>query len=147
MQLSKNFTLAELTKTSSHLPNIPTEKEIALLTVLAVNLLQPLRNLFGKPITVNSGFRSLAVNKELGGSSKPLSQHCKGEAADLDTTDNAALFHLIRQSFPFDQLIWEGGNDLQPDWVHVSYKQKGNRKQVLRMRVVGGKKRYEVING
>jgi hypothetical protein len=145
MNLSKNFTLAELTATSSHLPNVPTEKEITNLTALVQNVLQPLRDKYGKPICVNSGYRSLEVNKEQGGTIKPLSQHCKGEAADLNTDDNAHLFNLIREHFDFDQLIWEGGNDHQPDWVHVSYKVKGNRKQVLRMKVVKGKKKYTLI--
>jgi zinc D-Ala-D-Ala carboxypeptidase len=142
MNLSRNFTLEELTRTNSHLPNIPSETEKANLTELVNGLLQPLRDKLGKPIRVTSGFRSLAVNKEQGGTMKPLSQHCKGEAADLEVMDNAHLFILIREHFDFDQLIWEGGNDHQPDWVHVSYKASGNRKQVLRMRVVKGKKKY-----
>ncbi len=146
MNLSKNFTLEELTRTNLTLPNIPSESEKAKLAELVNGLLQPLRDKWGKPINVTSGFRSSAVNKEQGGSIKPLSQHCKGEAADLETDDNAHLFHLICEHFDFDQLIWESGNDLQPDWVHVSYKTKGNRKQVLRMTVVKGKKRYTVIS-
>lgn len=145
-RLSTNFTLSELTVTTSRLPNIPTAAEIACLQALVTNVLQPLRNLYGKPIIVNSGYRSPAVNKQQGGSLKPLSQHCKGEAADLDTPDNAALFQLIRQLLPFDQLIWEGGDDHQPAWVHVSYKAGGNRKQVLRMKVVNGKKKYLIID-
>jgi len=142
MNLSKNFTLQELTSTNSHLPNVPSEIEITKLKALVTAVLQPLRDRLGVPISINSGFRSLAVNKEQGGTSKPLSQHCKGEAADLDTVDNAQLFHLIREHFPFDQLIWEAGDDRQPAWVHVSYKTKGNRKQVLRMKVIKGKKTY-----
>jgi uncharacterized protein YcbK (DUF882 family) len=130
-QLSKNFTLDELLHTNSHLPNVPTETEIARLTALVINVLQPARELLGKPIRVNSGFRSAAVNKAVGGAS--TSQHCLGEAADLDCTDNAQLFHLIREHLPFDQLIWEGGNDIQPDWVHVSF--KANRKEVLKMKI------------
>jgi len=139
--LSKNFTLDELTVTSTGLPNKPTEAEAANLQALVTNVLQPLRDLYGKPIKVNSGYRSVAVNRAIGGAS--TSQHSKGEAADLDAADNASLFLLIRQFLPFDQLIWEGGTDTQPDWVHVSYRATGNRKQVLRMRVVGGKKVYE----
>lgn len=126
----------------------PTEAEItklAKLTELVIKVLQPLRDKFGKPIRINSGYRSLAVNKEQGGSIKPLSQHCKGQAADMDTDDNAMLFHLIRSDLVFDQLIWEGGDDIQPAWVHVSYKTTRNRKQVLRMKVVGGKKTYVSI--
>jgi len=145
MKLSTNFTLEEMTATSSHLPNVPSETEISRLTLLVHQLLQPLRDKYGKPIHVNSGYRSLVVNKEQGGTIIPLSQHCKGEAADLDTDDNAMLFHIIRFYFDFDQLIWEMGNDLQPDWVHVSYKAKGNRKMALRTVVVKGTKRYQRV--
>ena len=73
----------------------------------------------------------LAVNKAIGGATKPISQHTKGEAADLESVDNARLFFLIRDNFDFDQLIWDEGDNQQPDWVHVSYKAKGNRKQIL----------------
>ena len=145
MQLSKNFTLKELTRTHSNLPNIPTQADIKRLQALVDNLLQPLRDLYGKAICINSGYRSLAVNKTLGGSIRPLSQHCKGEAVDIEVVDNALLFRLIRNNLPFDQLIWEAGNNYQPAWVHVSYRTKANRKQVLRMKVVEGKKRYEII--
>lgn len=140
MQLSKNFTLSELCVTDSHLPNVPTEKQIDSLRILANNLLQPLRDLYGHPIAINSGYRSVTVNKAKGGASN--SQHLTGEAADVEGFDNAVLFRLVRQHFDFDQLIWEGGDDHQPAWVHVSYKASGNRKQVLRMKVINGKKTY-----
>jgi zinc D-Ala-D-Ala carboxypeptidase len=143
MQLSTNFSLEELTKTNLNLPNIPSEKEITNLKELVTNVLQPVRELLGSPICVNSGFRSRLLNKSMGGAVN--SQHCKGEAADLDVVDNAHLFNLIRQHLPFDQLIWEGGNNRQPAWVHVSYRATGNRKQVLRMRVVDGIKKYTVL--
>ena len=142
MNLSKNFTLEEMTATSSHFPNVPSDEEIANLTELVQHVLQPLRDKFDKPIHVDSGYRSLAVNKEKGGSLKPISQHCKGEAADLITADNATIFHLIRFFFDYDQLIWEGGNEKQPLWVHVSYKTIGNRKQALKMVIMDGKKTY-----
>lgn len=142
--LSKNFTLAELTVTGTGLPNKPTEAEIANLQALVTKVLQPLRELYGKPIKVNSGYRSAVVNRAIGGATN--SQHSTGEAADLDAADNTSLFLLIRQFLPFDQLIWEGGTDTQPDWVHVSYRAGQNRKQVLRMRVIGGKKVYEGLN-
>jgi zinc D-Ala-D-Ala carboxypeptidase len=143
MNLSKNFTLEELTITNSGLPNKPNKEQIAKLTDLVNNVLQPIRERLCKPIKVNSGFRSLVVNKAVGGVA--TSQHCKGEAADLETDDNAELFRMIRQYAPFDQLIWEGGNNSQPDWVHVSYKAKGNRMEVLQMKVVDGVKKYEKI--
>jgi hypothetical protein len=142
MNLSKNFTLEEMTATSSHLPNVPSEEEIANLTELVQHVLQPLRDKFNKPIHVNSGYRSQAVNKDVGGALNPISQHCKGEAADLNTDDNATLFHLIRFFFDYDQLIWEGGNEKQPLWVHVSYKTIGNRKQALKMVIMDRKKIY-----
>jgi len=142
MRLSTNFTLEEMTATSSQLPNVPGEKEIAKLTLLVQHVLQPLRDKYGRIIHVNSGYRNQAINKEVGGSLKPISQHCKGEAADLNSDDNTMLFHLIRFCLDFDQLIWEGGNDDQPAWVHVSYKGTCNRKMVLRTVVVKGKKKY-----
>jgi len=129
MKITENFSLEELTVTSKPIPNVPNEQQIANLTALATHVLQPLRDMLGKPIKVNSAFRSVEVNKAVGG--VPTSQHCSGEAADLDVADNAQLFQLIRNNFTFDQLIWEGGNDIQPAWVHVSYREGNNRKQVL----------------
>lgn len=132
MQLTENFTLEELTATSTMLPNRPNDAQLYALKQLAVNVLQPLRDLYGKSIEVNSGFRSISVNLSVGGVS--TSQHCKGEAADLSCDDNAAIFNLVRNNLEFDQLIWEGGNDVAPAWVHVSYKSSGNRHNVLKMR-------------
>jgi len=143
MNLSKNFTLEELTVTNQKVPNIPSAKEIKNLTTLCAKVLQPLRDQLGKPIKINSGYRSASVNKAIGGA--PTSQHCTGEAADLDYDDNAMLFNLIRSHFDFDQLIWEGGDEKQPSWVHVSYKTTGNRKQVLKMKIVNGVKKYITI--
>lgn len=131
MRLTKNFTLEELTVTNVSAENDPSTIQIESLQRLADNVLQPLRDSFGLPIRINSGFRSLVVNKKVGGS--PTSSHCKGEAADLDSDDNARLFEIIRSELPFDQLIWEGGDDHQPAWVHVSYREGNNRRQVLRM--------------
>ena len=131
MQLSDNFTLEELMVTNSLLPNNPGQAEIENLQMLVLNVLQPLRMFFGMPIRVNSGYRSVMVNQAVGGS--PVSQHCFGMAADLDSSDNAMMFQIIRNQLPFDQLIWEGGNDSQPAWVHVSFNKMGNRRQVLRM--------------
>jgi zinc D-Ala-D-Ala carboxypeptidase len=140
MNLSKNFTLEELTYTNTGLPNVPTEAQIVRLTDLVTKVLQPLREQWGKPIRVNSGFRSEEVNKAVKGA--PTSQHCKGEAADIEADNNAGLFQMIRQGYTFDQLIWEGGSDLQPNWVHVSYHAEENRNLVLRMKVVDGVTKY-----
>jgi zinc D-Ala-D-Ala carboxypeptidase len=145
MNLSKNFTLEAFCKTNSKYPNVPEKSDILSMSELCKNVLQPLRDLFGHEIIISSGYRSLAVNKDKGGTNKPLSQHCKGEAADLKSTDNAQLFKLIREHFVFDQMIWEGGDDNQPAWVHVSYKTQGNRGEMLRMRIENGVKQYTHI--
>lgn len=139
MKLSNNFTIEELTATNVSDENEPSTNEIAALQRLVDNVLQPLRDIYGKPIRINSGYRSHMVNKKVGGSA--TSSHCKGEAADISCENNAALFVIIRDQLPFDQLIWESGNDEQPDWVHVSYREGNNRKQVLKM--INGK--YKIM--
>ena len=131
-KLGKYFSLDELTVTHEILDNTPGPTARKKLKVLVDNLLDPLREMIDEPIAVNSGFRTLAVNIAIGGAQNPISQHTKGEAADIECFDNAKLFQVIREHFQFDQLIWEKGNDLQPDWVHVSYKANGNRNQILK---------------
>ncbi len=129
MKITNNFTLTELTKTNTGLRNQPNRHEVATLFNLCVNLLQPARNLYGKAITVTSGFRSFAVNKAVGGVRN--SQHILGQAADitvLSRQGNKKLFELIRDNLCFDQLI----NERDFSWIHVSYKStEYNRKQVL----------------
>ncbi len=128
MKLTNNFTLEELTRTSSTYPNKPSTLEKIALKQLAVNVLQPLRDAYGKPIMVNSGYRSPLVNKSVGG--VPTSQHVKGEAADItggSKGENKVLFEMIKNTLDFDQLI----NERDYTWIHVSYKTKGNRKQIL----------------
>lgn len=129
MRLSKNFLLTEMCRTSSVKDNSPTDEAIPNLSKLVVNVLQPLRDAMGFTIIVSSGYRSPAVNKEKGGSD--TSDHVKGKAADLKSQDNAAMFNYIKDHLEFDQLIWEEGNTKQPAWVHVSYREGKNRKQVL----------------
>ena len=133
-KLGKYFSLEELTVTHENLDNTPGQIEIQNLKELVKNILDPVREMYGFPICINSGFRTLAVNKAIGGATKPISQHTKGEAADLDCADNARLFYLIRDHFNYDQLIWEEGSNLQPDWVHVSFKAQGNRNQILKFK-------------
>jgi len=128
MKLSKNFTLEELTVTSVDADNTPNETQIANLKRLVDNVLQPLRDIYGKPIKINSGFRSIEVNKKVGGSL--TSSHCNGEAADLDCEDNALLFSIIREALPFDQVI----NENNYSWIHVSFREGKNRNQALEMK-------------
>lgn len=134
MKLGKYFSLDELTVTHQKLNNTPGLLEIQKLKLLVQNLLDPVREMYDSPIYVSSGFRSLTLNKAVGGATKLISQHTKGEAADIDGVDNAKLFNFIRDHFDFDQLIWEEGNNLQPAWIHVSYKAKGNRQQILKFK-------------
>lgn len=131
----KYFTIEELTRstvaTARGIPNIPGENEREALEVLVLALLDPLRELWGKPIYVNSGYRSPALNKAVGGVAN--SQHIKGQAADITTGNaesNRKLFALIRDGgFDFDQLIDEADGT----WIHVSYvSPTENRRQVLK---------------
>ena len=140
MKLSKNFDLSEFTKSNTAsrlgLNNIPNSDHTANLKRLCENVLQPLRDALSHSVSISSGYRGEALNSAIGGSSN--SDHCKGMAADLDNdkygreVDNTAIFHYIKDYLEFDQLIWEFGNYIKPDWVHVSYRSKEeNRKQVL----------------
>jgi hypothetical protein len=123
---------------------MPTEAHIANFKLLAEKVFQPIRDHFGVPIRISSGYRSAALNKAIGGAGKtvngiyvPSSQHCTGEAIDIDMDgteiSNKQVFDFIKEHLEFDQLIWEFGTDANPDWVHVSYESTGKqRKQVLK---------------
>ena len=144
MRISKNFTLAELTKSNTAtrlgISNTPDKEGIHKLRLLATELLQPLRNAVG-PLRVTSGYRSESLNAAIGGSNK--SQHTKCEAVDLQFVkrgrmDNMRIFNaIISQGLEFDQCILEFGGSTahtdsdNPDWIHISWKITGNRKQVL----------------
>jgi hypothetical protein len=152
MQLSKYFTLAELTPSATAkrlgIKNEPTPAHLECLKGLATNVLDKVREHFGKPIWVSSGYRSKALNDVTPGSSA-TSQHCSGEAADLDQdgrgtgVSNKMVFDYIKDHLNFDQLIYEYGTDTNPDWVHVSWESTGKqRKQVLRCTRVNGKPVY-----
>jgi len=124
--------------------NEPSLEHLTNLKAVAINIFQPCRDYFGKPLAVTSGYRSPELNDLIGGSKK--SQHSKGEALDLDAQvyggfTNAELFHYIKDNLDFDQLIWEFGNDQEPDWIHCSYT-TNNRGEVLRAYRHNGKTRY-----
>lgn len=106
----------------------------------AKNVFEPLRAYVGKPIKINSGYRSKALNKVVPGSSS-TSQHCFGEAGDLDLHDRD-LFEWIIDNITFDQMIFEGGTEDSANWFHISYREGANRKQVLRMVKKNGKSTY-----
>ena len=129
-KIGKYFTLSELTATKTGLVNSPSKIEIHRLTLLVEKVLDPLRELYGKPIKINSGYRSPLVNKKIGGS--PTSDHVKGMAADItggSKEENKKLFELIRDNFTFRQLI----NEYDYSWIHVSFNQSDNKKQILKI--------------
>ena len=131
----KYFTMSELTSSPTArrkgIDNTPNGVQRAALTALVTNILDPLREAYGKPIVVTSGFRCPRLNRAVGGVAK--SQHMNGEAADIRTlsdrpSDNKKLFDLIiKLGLPFDQCIDEYGYN----WIHVSYTSQGNRRQIL----------------
>jgi len=140
MKLSKNLSLREAVRSTTAkrlgIKNEPSDGEVLNLKAVSKNVFQPIRDNFGVPIYVSSGFRSKKLNKSIGGSA--TSQHCQGRALDLDAdvfggVSNADIFFYIKECLDFDQLIWEFGNGENPDWVHVSYtSQENNRNRVLK---------------
>ncbi len=137
MQLSKNLSLAEVIRSETAkrkgISNMPTEAHIENFKLLAEKVFQPIREHFGVPIHISSGYRSKALNESIKGSS--TSQHCSGEAIDIDMdgTDikNVEIFNFIKDNLEFDQLIWEFGTDANPDWVHVSYESTGKQRKMI----------------
>jgi hypothetical protein len=149
MNLSKNLTLAEVVRSESAkrrgINNNPSAEHLENLKLLAEKVFQPIRNHFKRAIHISSGYRSKALNDSIKGTSK-TSQHSKGEAIDIDmdgtSISNKQVFDFIKDNLDFDQLIWEFGTDDNPAWVHVSYSNVKNRKQVLRSKKSGIKTYY-----
>jgi hypothetical protein len=143
MNLSPHVTRAEFenspTAVKHGISNEMNSQQIESAKLVCVNCFEPIRAYLKKPIRVNSGFRSLLLNKKIGGSK--TSQHCKGEALDLDLHDRK-LFNWIIDNVQFDQLIYEFGTDTAADWFHISYSPVKNRKQVLRAVKRAGKTVY-----
>ena len=140
----KYFTIEELSASTEArkmgIDNTPTTEAVDKLTALVEAVLDPLRNRYGHPIHVSSGYRCPRLNKAVGGAE--TSQHVRGEAADIYVTkakEMAMLFSLIYYLLPYDQLIWERGTDEAPAWIHVSYREGNNRRECLRY---DGKKYY-----
>ena len=145
MNLSKSFTLNELTKSQEALrlgiANIPNEEQILNLKILCEKILQPIRDFYGMSVSVSSGFRSPELCKAIGSSS--TSQHTRGEAADFEifSIANKALAEFIVANLDYDQCILEFWNENEPNsgWVHCSYSSKYNRRQYLKAQKVNGK--------
>jgi len=148
MNLSANFSLKELTRSDTAtrlgIDNTPDEEAIDNLKTLCDKVLQPVRDHFGKSVTVNSGYRSPATNKATGGSS--TSDHCKGQAADIEISGvpNAELAQWIMDNLEYTQLILEFYTPGIPDsgWVHVSFDSANLKKQELTAMKVAGKTQY-----
>jgi hypothetical protein len=146
MNLTRNFTLAEMVHSTTAIRNNidNTPKDIVIirnLTNLCQKVLEPLRDHMDCSIRVSSGYRSPELNKLVKGSKS--SQHCLGQAADIVVYGrNSEMFMFISQYLTFDQLIWEFGTDSEPDWVHVSYSDTGNKMQMLKAVKVNGKTKY-----
>jgi zinc D-Ala-D-Ala carboxypeptidase len=148
MKLSKNFTMAEFTKSQTAerkgIDNTPEGEHLEAAIALFENVVQPVRDHFG-PTVLNSGYRSPELNAAVGGSA--TSQHCKGQAADIEVPGvaNGDLAQWIVDNLEFDQVILEFYTPGIPDsgWVHVSYRADGkNRKSILTASRVNGKTQY-----
>lgn len=149
MKLSEHLDLAEVIRSESAkrrgISNMPTEEHTKNLKLIAEQIFEPIRANFRQPIRISSGYRSQSLNAAIGGATR--SQHSTGEALDIDMDgtelSNKEIFNFIKDKLPFDQLIWEFGNEQNPDWVHVSYSASGNqRKQVLKAIKENGKTKY-----
>ncbi|HPQ79917.1 MAG TPA: D-Ala-D-Ala carboxypeptidase family metallohydrolase [Candidatus Dojkabacteria bacterium] len=151
LKLSQFVKLKEVTKSDTAIragiDNSPTEEHLEKLKLLCTKVFDPLRSHFNRPIGISSGYRSKALNDAVKGASL-TSQHCKGEAIDIDADifdniTNKELFEYIKDNLDFDQLICEYPNKQgEPSWVHVSYSTKRNRKQVLIAYKLNGKVVY-----
>ena len=134
MRLSKNFVLSEITRSNTArrkgISNEPDKEHLANLQTIIKELIQPMRDAIG-PIRISSGYRSPKLNRAIGGSSR--SQHCKGQALDLQfwkdgEMNNKIMYDWILDSgLEFDQMI----NEFDFAWIHISFSSGKNRKQVL----------------
>ncbi len=166
MKLSRNFTLSEMVKSQSAVrwgfdeQFNPPQDIINNLTLLCVKVLQPIRDCLKASITITSGYRCPRLNAKIGGAytvinGKPVqtSQHCYGQAADINFIKdgkefNGSIMSVIKElmsdpSFEFDQCILEFGTDDNPSWIHISYTEGKNRNQVLRAYKSGKKTLYK----
>jgi hypothetical protein len=136
------------TATRLGINNTPNDDQLSNMKLVAEKIFEPLRSYVGEPIKINSFFRCPKLNTAIGGSHK--SQHCKGQAMDIDDVfssfTNAEMYYWIKENLDFDQMIWEFGDDGNPDWIHVSYvSPENNRNRCLKAYREDGKTKYMVI--
>lgn len=139
MKISDHITYAEAIHSNTAkrrgIDNTPNPTQVETMKVTAEKIFEPLRKWVGGPIKVNSFFRSPELNTAIGGSK--TSQHCKGQAIDIDDVfgykTNAEMYNWIKENLNFDQMIWEFGTDMNPNWVHISYvSDEDNRNRCLK---------------
>ena len=137
--ISKHISYKEgvysITATRRGIDNTPNDKQLDNMELIAEKVFEPLRDWVGGPIAINSFYRSPELNSAIGGSKS--SQHCIGCALDLDDTyghkTNAEMYNWIKENLDFDQMIWEFGTDMNPNWVHISYvSEEDNRNRCLK---------------
>ena len=152
MNISKNITYAEAIHSNTAkrlgIDNTPNSYHLNNMKTIAEKVFQPLREHVGGPIKINSFYRSPKLNQAIGG--VVSSSHCKGNAIDLDDVyghaSNVEMYDWIKENLSFDQLIWEFGTDMNPNWIHVSYvSEEDNRKRCLKAYKDEGKTKYKVI--
>ena len=151
-RISKHITYAEAihsnTAKRKQIDNTPSQTQVDAMRLLAEKIFEPLRKVVGGPIKVNSFFRSVALNEAIGGVAS--SQHCKGQAIDIDDVygykTNAEMYKWIQENLDYDQMIWEFGTDMQPNWIHISYvSQEENRNRCLKAYKEDRRTKYKII--
>ena len=148
MKISEHISMKEALRSNTAkrlgIDNMPDNDTLVTMQITAEHIFEPLRNKFNEPIYISSFYRSPELNKAIGGSTS--SQHCKGEAIDIDDVyskaSNADFFNYIKNKLEFDQLIWEFGDDENPAWVHVSYSLGKNRMRILKAIKENGRTKY-----
>ena len=152
MKISDHITYAEAihstTAKRKQIDNTPNQTQVDAMKLLAEKIFEPLRKIVGGPIKVNSFFRSVALNETIGGVAS--SQHCKGQAIDIDDVygykSNAEMYKWVKENLDFDQMIWEFGTDMQPNWIHISYvSEEENRNKCLKAYKEDRKTKYKII--
>ncbi len=152
MKISDHITYAEAIHSNTAkrrgIDNTPNPTQVENMKLTAEKIFEPLRKFVGGPIKVNSFFRSPELNTKIGGSK--TSQHCKGQAIDIDDVfgykTNAEMYNWIKENLDFDQMIWEFGTDMNPNWVHISYvSEEDNRNRCLKAYKDDRKTKYKTI--
>jgi len=162
MKISKHISYKEATKSNTAIKyginNKPSEWQLKNMQLVANKCFEPLREWYGSAIAVSSFLRSKKLNEHKDIQGSKTSQHLQGlysgkeeGAIDIDADvynnglTNAEIYFWIKENLTYDQLIWEFGDDIEPDWIHVSYRKGANRQMNLRAEFIDGKRKYTII--